>query len=91
MQSRSLPQTAQRAQRTQRRSEFKPVDTIYQSLNVEVEQQASPDPGQFHIRQQLGLVNAADLVDGLQLQNEPVVHQHVDAVSTIRRFRVSCG
>jgi len=40
-------------------------------------------PGHFHVRQQLGCLNAHDLLDTLQLRDQLVLDEKVDSVSTI--------
>ncbi len=51
----------------QNRLELQTLDAVFQSLDVEIDQQARPDAGQFHVGQELCLVNPVELVDGFQL------------------------
>ena len=72
-----------RTRRARRKSEHKPLHSVFQLGYVEVHQQSDLDPRQFHLGQQWCLVNAQSLLNALQLDKELVLHQNVHAVSTV--------
>ena len=50
------------------------LDAILELRDVEVDQQSCLDAGKLHVCQQLRLVDALDLLDTLQLKDQPVLH-----------------
>jgi len=56
----------------------------FQFGHVKVDQQARFDVGQFHVSQELRLVNPLGLFDRLQFDNQFIFDQHVDPVSVFQ-------
>ena len=65
-------------------SEYKSFDAVLEFGYVEVDQQARLDACQFHVGQQLSLVDPLDLVDALQFDNQLAFDQNVNAIATIQ-------
>lgn len=72
----------QRAQRSQRPLDSKPINPGCQALDANVDQRTDSDAGQIHVCRQLGLVNAADLFNRLRFEDKPLIQQYVYATTT---------
>ena len=66
-----------------KKSENETLDAIFQFGDVEVNQQTDLHASQFHVGQELSLVNSLDLVNTLEFQDQFVFYQNVNSVSTI--------
>jgi hypothetical protein len=62
----------------------KSLDSLFQHLNVKVDQQPNVHLGEFHVRQNPRLVNFEQLIYALQLNDQPVINKKVNTVSTIK-------
>src|SRR5438477_3854260 len=56
-----------------------PVDAIHQFKLMEVDQEAYGDAQQFHVAEQLGLVNRHDLLDRFEFEQQAAFDQNVKA------------
>ena len=54
------------------------------SGTFEVDQQADPLVGQLQICQKLGLVNRQQFLHGFQFQNDFVLHDEIDLITTVQ-------
>jgi len=59
-------------------------DALHQDWDIEVDQQADPFVGQLKVGQKLGLVNRQQFLNGFQFQDDFVLHDQIDLVTTIR-------
>jgi hypothetical protein len=61
------------------------LDAVFQSLYVEIDQQAYPYSGELHIGEQLRLVDRGNLVYTFQFHDQPSVDQQVNPVAAVER------
>lgn len=76
--------TTKNTKDTKKVLENKSLDAPFQHLNVEVDQQPNVCLGEFHVRQNLRLVNFEQLIYALQLNDQPTINQQVYSVSAIK-------
>ena len=69
-----------------KQSENEMFDAIFQLCHVEVQQLTDLHPGPFSLGQQLGFVNAPQLLDTLQFGNQLVLDKNVNSVFTIEPY-----
>ena len=73
-----------RGERTTKELEDESFDAVLQFCDVEIDQQSCLDSCQLDVSQQLSLVNAFDLIDALQFDNQFVVDQQVKPIATVQ-------
>jgi len=62
----------------------KSLDSLFQHLNVKIDQQPNVHLGEFHVRENLCLVDLEQLIYALQLNNQPIINQQVHTVTAIK-------
>lgn len=60
------------------------LDSIGESRNVEVDEEPLIDVEQPKIGEKLRLVDGYEVFDGLEFKNEPILHNHVEAMPTVK-------
>jgi hypothetical protein len=78
----------QRAQRVTENvfSELETFDTVDQLCDIEVEEQSSAHFLQFHIGQDLGLIDGQNLVYRFELHNDLILDQKIQPVTAIKQY-----
>ena len=72
-----------RTQGHEERLQDKALEAILQYCDGEVDQQTGPDARQPHVCKKVRLMDAEEILHGLQLENQAVLDQYVDPVSAI--------
>ena len=55
------------------------MDAVHQFKLMKIDQKANRNVQQFHVAEQLGLMNRQDFVDRLQFEQQAILDQHVKA------------
>src|SRR5690606_26163511 len=63
-------------------SEHHALDAVFEHWRHEVEDEAALDLAELHVGQELRFVDGVDALDRLELQDQLVIHQHVNAIGT---------
>jgi hypothetical protein len=76
------------ASRCQSQSPHEAFDALFEDRHIEVDQQALPQSGDSHVRQNLRAVDGHDCVDRLELDYQLVVHDEIGPKSTVESHAV---
>lgn len=57
------------------------LDSVAETKNIEIDQQAYPDAAQAHVGEELGFVDWVENVDRLHFYNDSPFHDQIDSLS----------
>jgi hypothetical protein len=63
------------------------MDSIFEQLDIKVEQQADWIPGELEIREHLSFVDRSDRLDHLELNDNLVLDQQIQPIPLLQVYR----